>query len=49
LVDFVLVLNILRFLMGKREKAVSGDFDPDDKWFCDEFVQPLGKPGSDAE
>ncbi|KAJ5256386.1 hypothetical protein N7505_011537 [Penicillium chrysogenum] len=35
--------NILRFLMGKREKAVSGDFDPDDKWFCDEFVQPLGK------
>lgn len=29
--------------MGKREKAVSGDFDPDDKWFCDEFVQPLGK------
>jgi hypothetical protein len=32
--------NILRFRVGKGEEAVSGDFDPDDKWFCNEFVQP---------
>ena len=35
--------NIVSFLVGKGKEAVSGDFDPDDKWVCNEFVQPLGK------
>ncbi|KAJ5478972.1 hypothetical protein N7530_004481 [Penicillium desertorum] len=34
--------NIVRFLVGKGEEAVPGDFGPDDKWFCNGGVQPLG-------